>query len=446
MEESKKIWNALLSEIATRISTVSYEMWFSKIEPLTISYNKLVVVAPLRNYKAMLAKEYHNDILFALAQLNTYINDVIVITPDEKSDYDHVQPVKEIESDASMLFNSNYTFDTFVVGTSNQIAYAAAQAVAKDPGNLHNPLFIYGGVGLGKTHIMHAIGNYILHDNPRANICYVTTEQFVNDFVESIKNNKDSEQNRKFRDKYRKLDVFFLDDVQFLIGKTGTQEALFHTFNDLYQTGKQIVISSDRHPKELSFLEERLRSRFQCGLTCDVTHPDIETRIAILQKKAYSKKFNISQALIYFIAEKIDSNIRELEGALSKVIFYCQLYNIESADSIDIVKTALKDDIDVTSHALSIDTIVEATSEYFNIPKNEIVGKKKMKNIVFARQIAIYLTNDMLGLPLATIGRYFGYGDHTTIIYTRNKIAEMEKKDTLTAMQIRDIKNIVEKR
>ncbi len=445
-DESKKIWNALLSEIQGKVSTVSYEMWFSRAEALTVSYNKLIVVVPLKNIKTMLENEYRSTVQWALGQIKTYVTDVLFILPEDKSAYledadDQPPQPKETENP----FDSKFTFDNFVVGSSNQIVYAAAQAVAKNPGQQFNPLFIYGGVGLGKTHIMHAIGNHILQQNPRTKILYVTTEQFVNDFIDSIRNNRDNEQNKRFREKYRNVDVLMLDDIQFIAGKTTSQEELFHTFNNLYQSKKQIVISSDRHPRELTFLEERLQSRFQCGLTCDITQPDLETRIAILQKKALDKKVNISNSVMYFIAEKIDSNIRELEGALSKVIFYCSLVGKE-ADNIDIIKEALKDDIDVTTHILSIDTIVEATCAYYNIPKAEIVGKRKTKQIAFARQIAIFLIFDLLGLPLATIGNYFGGKDHTTIMYAKNKILEQQQTDHFVASQIKDIKNMIQKR
>lgn len=451
MEDCKKIWNELLIGISNNISTVSYEMWFNTLEPLTIAYNKLIVVAKLKSTKNTINNNYRNLILDEIKKLGySYITDYVIITPDEISIYenqiqeDKKEAAKESAENKS-IFNSDFTFDKFVVGQSNQIVYAASKAVAAQLGTLHNPLFIYGGVGLGKTHIMHAIGNEILKTNKKVKIIYCTTEQFVNDFIDSIKNNKDNEQNRRFREKYRNVDLLMLDDIQFLAGKTGTQEALFHTFNDLYQFKKQIILSSDRHPKELTFLEERLQSRFASGLTVDISTPDLETRIAILQKKALFKNVNLPIEVVYFIAEKIDSNIRELEGALQKVIFYCQLLGKEP-DNIDIIKEALKDDIDVTTHILSLDTIVDATCSYFNVKKQDIIGKKKLKPIVNARQIAIYLIYDILGVPLATIGSYFGGKDHTTIIYARDKIEDLIKTDNLVANQIKDIKNMIQKR
>ena len=439
----------MLLEISNKISTVSYDMWFNSLEPLTIAHNKLILVAKLKSTKNTINSNYRNIILDEIKKLNSYVDDFIIITPEEIPVYENQlqEDKKEKETvENYSFFDNNFTFDKFVVGQSNQIVYVAANAVAKQPGTLHNPLFIYGGVGLGKTHIMHAIGNEILKHNKKAKILYCTTEQFVNDFIDSIRNNKDNnEQNRKFREKYRNVDILMLDDIQFLAGKTGTQEALFHTFNDLYQYKKQIVLSSDRHPKELTFLEERLQSRFASGLTVDISTPDLETRIAILQKKAFFKNVNLPIEVVYFIAERFDSNIRELEGALQKVIFYCQLVGKEP-DNIDIIIEALKDDIDVTTHILSIDTIVDATCSYYNVKKQEIIGKKKLKQIAYARQVAIYLINDMLGVPLATIGSYFGGRDHTTIIYARDKIEEQSKTDNMLANQIKDIKNMIQKR
>lgn len=451
MEDCKKIWNELLIGISNKISTVSYDMWFNSLQPLTVAYNKLIIVSPLKSNKNTIYNNYRDIILEEIKKLNyTYISDFVIITPDEVSVYEnHIQESKEEVNndniDSKSFFNSDFVFDKFVVGQSNQVVYAAAKAIAEQPGTLHNPLFIYGGVGLGKTHIMNAIGNEILKKNKKAKIIYCTTEQFVNDYIDSIKNNKDNEQNRRFREKYRNVDILMIDDVQFLAGKTGTQESLFHTFNDLYQFKKQIVLSSDRHPKELTFLEERLQSRFASGLTVDISTPDLETRIAILQKKAFYKNVNLPIEVVYFIAEKIDSNIRELEGALQKVIFYCQLLGKEP-NSIEIIKEALKDDIDVTTHILSMDTIVDATCSYYNVKKQDVIGKKKLKQIVMARQIAIYLIYDMMGVPLASIGSYFGGKDHTTIMYARDKIEDLIKEDNLINNQVKDIKNMIQKR
>lgn len=293
-------------------------------------------------------------------------------------------------------------------------------------------------MGLGKTHIMHAIGNYITAERPNLKVRYAAAETFTNDYIDSIRTNKDSELNRKFRDNYRNVDVLMLDDIQFIANKPGTQEALFHTFNYLIQNEKQIVFSSDRPPSMLNNIEERLTSRFASGITVDIAAPGLETRIAIVQKKAYSKRFHISAECMYYLAEKIDSNIRELEGALYKVIFYCELKRV-TADSIEVIREALHDEINEVK-ALNYSDILNACAEYYGVGRAEIVGSKKNKQIVTARQMAIYLIYDILGLPLATIGTYIGGRDHTTIIHARDKIEKQRKDDPIIDRQIQDIR------
>lgn len=446
MSECKVLWKSVLSELEVLLTTVSFDMWFKDLEPYTVENDKLVLIAPLNSFKSI-NKNYKDQIKKAIENSGAKISGIEIITKAETDNYtlSDEEEKEEDDSDTVNMFDPGYTFDSFVVGDSNSIAYAAAEAVAKAPGACHNPLFIYGGVGLGKTHIMHAIANYILSQNKKAKILYVTAEQFVNDYIDSLKNNKDNELNKQFRLKYRSVDVLMMDDVQFLSGKTSTQEALFHTFNDLYQFRKQIVLTSDRHPRELTFLQDRLKSRFQSGLTVDITKPSIETRIAILQKKAYAKKYDISQKAVFFIAENITSNIRELEGALSKVVFYCSLSG-RSSDDLEAVKDALKDCIDVSSHVISMDSISDATCAYYGIKKSDIIGKRKNKLISNARQMAIYLINDMLGVPLSSIGEFFGGRDHTTIMYARDKMTDLSKTDHLIQAQINDIKSMLEKK
>ena len=446
MSECKVLWKSVLSELEVLLTTVSFDMWFKDLEPYTVENDKLVLIAPLNSFKSI-NKNYKDQIKKAIENSGAKISGIEIITKAETDNYtlSDEEEKEEDDSDTVNMFDPGYTFDSFVVGDSNSIAYAAAEAVAKAPGACHNPLFIYVGVGLGKTHIMHAIANYILSQNKKAKILYVTAEQFVNDYIDSLKNNKDNELNKQFRLKYRSVDVLMMDDVQFLSGKTSTQEALFHTFNDLYQFRKQIVLTSDRHPRELTFLQDRLKSRFQSGLTVDITKPSIETRIAILQKKAYAKKYDISQKAVFFIAENITSNIRELEGALSKVVFYCSLSG-RSSDDLEAVKDALKDCIDVSSHVISMDSIADATCAYYGIKKSDIIGKRKNKLISNARQMAIYLINDMLGVPLSSIGEFFGGRDHTTIMYARDKMTDLSKTDHLIQAQINDIKSMLEKK
>ena len=446
MSECKVLWKSVLSELEVLLTTVSFDMWFKDLEPYTVENDKLVLIAPLNSFKSI-NKNYKDQIKKAIENSGAKISGIEIITKAETDNYtlSNEEEKEEDDGDTVNMFDPGYTFDSFVVGDSNSIAYAAAEAVAKAPGACHNPLFIYGGVGLGKTHIMHAIANYILSQNKKAKILYVTAEQFVNDYIDSLKNNKDNELNKQFRLKYRSVDVLMMDDVQFLSGKTSTQEALFHTFNDLYQFRKQIVLTSDRHPRELTFLQDRLKSRFQSGLTVDITKPSIETRIAILQKKAYAKKYDISQKAVFFIAENITSNIRELEGALYNVVCYCCLSG-RSADHLEAVKDALKDCIDVSSHVISMDSIADATCAYYGIKKSDIIGKRKNKLISNARQMAIYLINDMLGVPLSSIGEFFGGRDHTTIMYARDKMTDLSKTDHLIQAQINDIKSMLEKK
>ena len=450
MNESVKIWKEISSYIESSMSTVSYEMWFGKLVPLTIENNKLILVSPLVSVKRTVDGFKDTVVRDAIEKSGTYVTDIVVVLEDEAANYkpekEPLQQEKPSDDDVyKNVLDPSYTFDNFVVGDCNNIASSAAKAVAENPGTLYNPLFIYGGVGLGKTHIMHAIGNYILSIDKKKKILYVTTEQFVNGFIDSLMKNKDNKLNKSFREKYRSADVLMIDDIQFLANKMSSQEALFHTFNDLYQNKKQIVLSSDRHPKELTFLEERLKSRFQSGLTVDITNPSVETRVAILRKKAEIKKFSVSNEVIFFIAENISSNVRELEGALSKVMFYCSLMKKEVCD-IDTAKEALKDYIDVTTHVISIDNIVDATCTYFNIKRADIIGKKKLKNIVNARQIAIYLINDILGIPLTGIGDYFGGRDHTTIMYARDKITSLFKTDPLVQAQVNDLRAMIQKK
>ncbi len=452
MEEVLRIWESLSEEIEKLGNIVAFDMWIKNLEPLDIDCGTIILVTSTKSQKEIVNKELRPKILKAISNLNNPIlTDYKVIDKDEKENYKKTNIVSSNENiqPEKFEFNENYTFNTFVVGSCNQIAAAAALAVAKDPGStFSNPLFIYGGVGLGKTHILHAIGNYCNENNKKIKIIYTTTEQFVNDYIFSLSHNKTTEQVFKFREKYRNADILMIDDIQFIEGKTSSQEALFHTFNDLYQAKKQIIITADKHPKELVSIEERLKSRFTQGLNVSVDSPDVETRIAILQKKALQKNFNISSNIINFMAENLNSNIREMEGALNKVVFYCQLNGknkIEDKD-LDLVKDALKDELGINGHIISIDTIVDAVCSYFSVSKDDIKGNRRTNKIAIPRQIAIYLIIDMLSLPQQAIGNYFGGKDHTTILYARNKISDEMDKNSLLKSQIKDIKNILEKK
>ncbi|MFH1452521.1 MAG: chromosomal replication initiator protein DnaA [Armatimonadota bacterium] len=333
------------------------------------------------------------------------------------------------------LLNPNYTFDSYVVGNSNHFASAAAMAVAEAPAKAYNPLFVYGGVGLGKTHLMHAIGHYVLSHNSRLKVLYVSTEKFTNELINSISDH----QTVQFRNKYRNIDVLLIDDIQFLANKERTQEEFFHTFNDLHGANKQIVISSDRPPKEIPTLEDRLRSRFEWGLIADIQSPDLETREAILRKKAEAEKVNVPYEIISFLAEKITSNIRELEGALVRVIAFASLN--KSDINITLVKEALKNIIsDDKNKNLSIAVIQQVVSEYFGISLAELKGEKRDQRFSTPRQIAMFLAREMIGSSYPDIGKEFGGKDHTTVMHAWKKINELQRSPQISN-GISNIKN-----
>ena len=446
-----RVWNETLNLINLQVNQIIYDIWIKNLQPAGISSEEFILIAPYENTKNLINKNYIGIIETALISVCPFVKGIKVITENDLSivKSDNITPENVIEEYYNNTNNTNninffeerYTFDDFVIGESNQIAFAAAKAVADDPGIKHNPLFIYGGVGLGKTHIMHAIGNNILKNTPNKKIIYVNTEIFINDYIESIQNTKNNELNKEFRDKYRNVDVLMLDDIQFMRGKE-SQQALFHTFNELYQSKKQIVFSSDCHPRELNNMDDRLKSRFQSGLTVDISSPDIDTRIAILKRKAFQNRFNVNNEVINYIAESINTNIRELEGALIKVKFYCDLNKI-NADNIDVVKRALKDEIDNKNGPISMGLITNCVCEYFTIDKNEIMSKKRTKKINEARQIAIFLISELMPVPLVTIGDYFGGRDHSTIIHARDKISELVLKDNQFSTYLKDIKNMI---
>ena len=328
------------------------------------------------------------------------------------------------EDDIQSNLNPKYIFETFVIGNSNRFAYAAAQAVASNPAKAYNPLFIYGGVGLGKTHLMHAIGNQIKMNDSKMKILYISSEKFTNEIINSIQNkNTDA-----FRKKYRNIDCLIIDDIQFLKNKEMTQEEFFHTFNTLYEANKQIIISSDRLPREIETLEDRLRSRFESGLLADIQSPDLETRIAILRKKAESENISIPHDVISLVASSIDTNIREIEGAYTKIVAYASLMG--SPITIDLAKKILDAmGTSTKNKQITFDDIIQVTSDYFKIKKEEFFTKKRTQNIAYPRQIAMYLCREMADFSYPRIGEFFGGRDHTTVIHAYEKIVKKIKED-----------------
>jgi len=338
-------------------------------------------------------------------------------------------PEKKIKKPENIIKNDQlylsprYTFDSFVIGNSNRFAHAACLAVAQSPAKVYNPLFVYGVVGIGKTHLMQAIGNYIIQHDHKAKVLYISSEKFTNELINSIKDGRTD----AFRDKYRNVDVLLIDDIQFLAGKERTQEEFFHTFNALHESRKQIVITSDRPPKDLTTLEERLISRFEWGLTADIGPPELETREAILRKKAQEENLSVPDEVINFIADKISSNIRQLEGALTKLVAYSTINKKEL--SVPSAQNILKDIIPLENKKVSIDQIQKAVADYYTIKVNFLLSKKRTKDVVLARQVAIYLSRELTDLSLASIGEAFGRRDHTTIIHSCVKIKNKIKKD-----------------
>ncbi len=318
--------------------------------------------------------------------------------------------------------NPRYTFDTFVVGPTNKMAHAVSVAVAESPGGSYNPLFLYGGAGLGKTHLMHSIAHHIINNRKDLRVLYVTSEKFTNELIDSLKHDK----NKEFRDKYRNIDVLLIDDIQFIIGKESTQEEFFHTFNELHEAKKQIVISSDKHPREISTLEERLRSRFEWGITADIQPPDYETKMAILKKRAELENLEIDTEVMQYVATNITSNIRELEGALNKI---CVFANLEKRPvTLDLAEEALKDTIE-TQKEITPEFIMEIVAEHYNITVNDILSRKKNKEIANPRQICMYLIRKYTNCSLQIIGKIMGNRDHSTILHGHEKILDLLSKD-----------------
>ena len=447
MQEMEELWQKVIVKMQNMVSAITFDLWISKLEPIEINNNenKLMLFA-----QSVMAK---NQILKNnTKQLAESIHDVFgenigfeILDKDQKEEYlaslNNKQVSDTINYADKHQFNEKYTFDNFVVGKSNQFCYAAAHAVAENPGKKFNPLFIYSGVGLGKTHLMHAIGNYITEFSPQLKIKYVTCEKFMNEYIESLGVTESGKDKAifEFREKYRNVDVLMIDDIQFIANKNATKEEFFHTFNDLYQNNKQLIITSDRSPSEID-VEDRLKTRFSCGLIQDMQIPDFETRMAILKKKAQLEKFYLDDEVINFIAEKPFTNIREMEGMLSKVFFFATLMGKKSA-SMEDAREAFKEDLIEKEEKLTPDVIINKVCSYFNITHDEITGKKKNKEIVEPRMIAIYLIDDMLDIPLVTIGKLFGGRDHTTIMHARDKITDLMKKDNKTMSIVNDIKS-----
>lgn len=437
----KELWEKTLNIMKGELTEVSFNTWIKSAVPVSLTDDTIKLSVPNNFTKEILETRYKDLIINAINIISSkkYNIDFSIMT-EETIDIEDPKQKKDsknnvvISDEMSATLNPKYTFDSFVIGNSNRFAHAASLAVAESPARAYNPLFIYGGVGLGKTHLMHAIGHYILQNNPKSKVVYVSSEKFTNELINSIRDDK----NEDFRNKYRNVDVLLIDDVQFIAGKERTQEEFFHTFNALHEADKQIILSSDRPPKEIPTLEDRLRSRFEWGLIADIQPPDFETRIAILKKKADVEKLNISNDVMVYIATKIKSNIRELEGALIRIVAYSSLTNREI--SVDLASEALKDIIsNKQTKQITIDLIQDVVCSYYNMRIDELKSQRRTRNVAYPRQIAMYLCRKLTDTSLPKIGEEFGGRDHTTVIHAYEKISESIKYDEALQEAINEI-------
>ncbi|MFT3983146.1 MAG: chromosomal replication initiator protein DnaA [Lachnospiraceae bacterium] len=438
MDELLAKWEEIKEAIRKEhnLSDISYKTWILPLKLYNVEKDKIVILIPFDQAQSLnyINNKYSLPIKVAIAEAVHKEYEIEFVLEKDIKTYKS-SSISDSSNNVNYEranLNSKYTFNTFVVGGNNRFAHSASLAVAESPGEVYNPLFLYGGVGLGKTHLMHSIAHFIIENNPNAKVLYVTSEQFTNEVIDAIRiGNNSPTAMKKFREKYRNIDVLLIDDIQFIIGKESTQEEFFHTFNQLHEEKKQIIISSDKPPKDMDILEERYKSRFGWGLIADIQSPDYETRMAILQKKEEMDGYEIDEAVIQYIANNVKSNIRELEGALNKLI---ALSNLEKKEiTLELAEEALKDIISPNiPNKITPEYIIEVVSEHFNIPPSDIYSKKRNSEIVLPRQIIMYLCRQMTDAPLTKIASLLGKKDHTTILHGEKKIsADIETDESL---------------
>ncbi|GAA0377975.1 chromosomal replication initiator protein DnaA [Bacillus horti] len=445
MENVNELWSKALGVMQKKVSKPSYDTWLKQTNAHSLKGDQLVIAAPNEFARDWLESRYLELISETIYTITGSKLDVRFIIPSNQQldDLDielafqkkkQAEQQEQNEEQHQSMLNPKYLFDSFVIGSGNRFAHAASLAVAEAPAKAYNPLFIYGGVGLGKTHLMHAIGHYVSEHNPQAKVVYLSSEKFTNEFITAIQNNKTVE----FRNKYRSVDILLIDDIQFLAGKEQTQVEFFHTFNSLHEENKQIVISSDRPPKEIPTLEDRLRSRFEWGLITDITPPDLETRIAILRKKAKAEQLDIPNEVLVYIANQIDTNIRELEGALIRVVAYSSLVNQDM--NAELAAEALKDIIPSNRpKQITILKIQQFVADHYDLKVEDFKAKKRTKAVAFPRQIAMYLSRELTDSSLPKIGEEFGGRDHTTVIHAQDKIKKALQTDTQLQKTIQNL-------
>ena len=452
MNSISENWNLIKETIRQEyeLSDISYSTWIEPLKLNKVEEDRVYIIIPLDQQHALdyISKKYKSFFQVTISEMMNKTYDISFILEKEiesEAGKDNLskKPVYNIMYENANL-NPKYKFNTFVVGSNNKFAHSAALAVAETPGGAYNPLFIYGGAGLGKTHLMHSIGHFILEENPDKKVLYVTSEQFTNEVIESIRSGNAAAMT-KLREKYRTVDILMIDDVQFIIGKESTQEEFFHTFNVLHDAGKQIVLSSDRPPKEMETLEERFRSRFEWGLIADIQTPDYETRVAILQKNAEVYEKKIDNNILEYIADNIQSNIRELEGAFNKIIAFSKINKISLDDlTLEHAEEALKDIISPSNNKeITNEYIIKVVAEYFNVTVDDIVSKKRNSEYVEPRQVVMYLCNTMTNNSLTNIAKLLNKKDHTTIIHGIRKIEDELKVNEELKNKINIIKNII---
>lgn len=436
-------WDEILETMKKEydISDVSFNTWLKPLKVHDIKENTLTILAADEIHANYIEKKYSKQFIVTIGEITGISYQLHFIKPDDilREERNALENKKgsassKIEKLSDNIITANlnprYTFDTFVVGTNNSFAHAASLAVAESPGEIYNPLFIYGGVGLGKTHLMHSIAHFILERNPKTRVLYVTSEKFTNEIIDAIRK-KDDISTIQFREKYRNVDVLLIDDIQFIIGKEATQEEFFHTFNALHESKKQIIISSDKPPKDIETLEERLRSRFEWGLTVDIQSPNYETRMAILHKKAELENYRIDNEIIEYIANNIKSNIRELEGALTKIHAYSSLSSQKL--TVELAEEVLKDSISLgENRQVTPDLVLKIVAEHFGITPADIISQKRIKELVYPRQIVMYLCRSFIDMPLKQIGLLLGRRNHSTIINGCKKIDKDLKNNEST--------------
>ncbi len=447
---NNQIWQAVLGEIELNLSKANFTTWFKNTFISSFNDEQIIICVPNTFTKAWLEKKYHNEICNALKNVTSKepkevyykveikktnpVNEILEKMKVKKSsDFNNGSP-----SINRFGLNSRYTFDNFVVGKGNELAHAACQAVSANPGKAYNPLFIYGGVGLGKTHLLQAIGHEISKNSDK--VLYASSEKFVNDYVQAVRNGRAKE----LKDRYRNVNLLLIDDIQFLGGKDGTQEEFFHTFNELHQANKQIVITSDRPPKSIPALEKRLLSRFEWGMIADIARPDTETRLAILEKKSKEKNYSFNKEVLDYIANNIQSNVRELEGALNRIIAYHEFNN--STPTTETTKNILNDLlINTKSKSITPKNIIDAVSKFYDISIKDLTGKRRKKELVWPRQITMFLMREEINTSYPTIGNELGGRDHTTAIHAYNKInKELNENENEKAKQeVESIKQLL---